>query len=384
VISRSTLDELPALFQLATLYTLVVWLSESGTVDRRSAVVALWLTLFVFAAVARVAARAGARRLTPPERCLFVGSERTARSVRAKLESNTQLHAEIVGVIDGSAGKPAASVLKALHPQVIGLNVDRVILALHGDSEADATLELITAIKGYGCKVSLMPRMLEVVGSSVEFEDLDGVPILGVRRFGLSRSSRAIKRGFGLAIASIGLLAIAPLMGLIALAIRIDSSGPILFRQTRVGRDGRRFQIVKFRSMVDGADAQKADLRHLNEACGLFKIARDPRITRVGALLRCTSLDELPQLFNVIRGEMSLIGPRPLVIEDDCLIEGWHRRRLHLKPGMTGPWQILGSTRIPLEEMVTIDYLYVANWTLWADVKILLRTVAHVFGRRGC
>ncbi|HEX7292566.1 MAG TPA: exopolysaccharide biosynthesis polyprenyl glycosylphosphotransferase, partial [Conexibacter sp.] len=334
--------------------------------------------------VARVAARATARRTTQAERCLFVGDERTASSLDAKLDGNPHLHAEVVGVVALHGDQAAASVLGTIRAQVADLDVDRVILALQGGSEADSALELITAIKGYGCKVSLMPRMLEVVGSAVEFEDLDGVPMLGVRRFGLSRSSRAVKRGFDLALAAIGLLAVAPLLALIALAIRIDSRGPILFRQTRVGRDGRRFEIVKFRSMVDGADEQKAELRHLNEACGLFKIAKDPRVTRVGALLRATSLDELPQLLNVLRGEMSLVGPRPLVIEDDCLIQGWHRRRLHLKPGMTGPWQILGSTRIPLEEMVTIDYLYVANWTLWADFKILLRTVAHVLGRRGC
>jgi exopolysaccharide biosynthesis polyprenyl glycosylphosphotransferase len=383
VISRSTLDELPSLFQLATVYTLVVWLTEAHSVQRRSAIVGLWLVLFLFTALARIVARYAARRLTSAERCLFVGAEQTGRWLKSKLASNPHLHAELVGSVPYGGGDPAAA-LHAIQPQTVALDVDRVILALHGESEADAGLELITAIKSFGCKVSLMPRMLEVVGSSVEFEDVDGVPVLGVRRFGLSRSSRAVKRGLDLAIACFGLLMVGPLMALMAVAIKLDSSGPVLFRQTRVGRDGKRFSIVKFRSMVDGADAQKAGLRHLNEAGGLFKIVDDPRITRMGSLLRRTSLDELPQLLNVVRGEMSLVGPRPLVLEDDCLIQGWHRRRLHLKPGMTGPWQILGSTRIPLEEMVTIDYLYVANWSLWADVKILLRTVAHVFARRGC
>jgi lipopolysaccharide/colanic/teichoic acid biosynthesis glycosyltransferase len=124
-------------------------------------------------------------------------------------------------------------------------------------------------------------------------------------------------------------------------------------------------------------------LRERNEQEGLFKIADDPRVTRVGRILRRTSLDELTQLFNVVRGEMSLVGPRPLVPEEDRQIQGWHRRRLHLTPGMTGPWQVLGSSRIPMREMVTIDYLYVANWSLWGDFKILLRTVPHVVLRRG-
>ena len=163
-------------------------------------------------------------------------------------------------------------------------------------------------------RVSVLPRMLEVVGSAVEFDDVDGMTMLGVRPFGLSRSSRLLKRAFDLVATSVGLLAVGPVMAAIALAIRLDSKGPVFFRQVRVGRDGRHFRIFKFRSMVVDADAQKERLRALNEVGdGMFKITDDPRVTRVGELLRRTSLDELPQLFNVLRGEMSLVGPRPLV-----------------------------------------------------------------------
>jgi len=136
--------------------------------------------------------------------------------------------------------------------------------------------------------------------------------------------------------------------------------------------------------MIVNADALKESLRDRNEAQdGLFKIAKDPRITRVGGWLRRSALDELPQLWNIVRGEMSLVGPRPLVIDEDQRVEGWHRRRLELMPGMTGPWQILGPARVPLREMVAIDYLYVANWSLWTDIKILLRTIPHVLGQKG-
>ncbi len=166
--------------------------------------------------------------------------------------------------------------------------------------------------------------------------------------------------------------------------LRLTSRGPVFFRQERVGRGGRSFELLRFRSMCVDAEQRKAGLAAHNQAAkGFFKIADDPRITRVGRLLRRTNLDELPQLLNVLRGEMSLVGPRPLIPQEDRRVVGWHRRRLELTPGITGHWQVLGSSRIPLDEMVAIDYLYVANWSPWTDVKLLLRTIPHVLGARG-
>jgi lipopolysaccharide/colanic/teichoic acid biosynthesis glycosyltransferase len=169
----------------------------------------------------------------------------------------------------------------------------------------------------------------------------------------------------------------------IAAAIRLTSPGPVLFRQQRIGRDGRPFSMLKFRTMVVGADALKAQLRARNQASGLFKVVDDPRVTRLGRLLRRTSLDELPQLLNVLRGEMSLVGPRPLIAEEDGTIAGWHRRRLSVRPGMSGVWQVMGSARVPLSEMVELDNLYVLSWSPWLDLKILLRTAAFVLARKG-
>jgi exopolysaccharide biosynthesis polyprenyl glycosylphosphotransferase len=261
--------------------------------------------------------------------------------------------------------------------------VERAIIAPRS-AVSDDLLNTIRRLKLLGVRVSVLPRLFEVVGASVERDEVDGITLLGMRRYGLSRSSRVIKRALDLAGAGLGVLVLAPVLATIAIAIKLDSPGPVFFRQRRMGRDDVPFEMLKFRTMVDGAESQKAALAARNEAeDGLFKIKDDPRITRVGGLLRRTSLDELPQLFNVLGGDMALVGPRPLVLDEACRIEGWQRSRLQLPPGMTGPWQVFGSARIPLTEMVKIDYLYGANWSLWLDVKILLRTVAFVFERRG-
>jgi exopolysaccharide biosynthesis polyprenyl glycosylphosphotransferase len=245
-------------------------------------------------------------------------------------------------------------------------------------------LYTIRELKSYGVKVSVLPDTSRVAGSSVELDHLHGITLLGMRRFEITRSSRFIKRGFDLVVSALALAALAPVLVAIAVALKVDSPGPVLFRQRRIGRNGEEFEMLKFRSMVDGADHLKEELRSFNEgAAGLFKISRDPRITTVGRILRRWSLDELPQLFNVLRGEMALVGPRPLVPEEDQQVEGWYRRRLDVAPGMTGHWQVLGASRIPLDEMVKLDYLYVANWSVWNDIRLLLRTMPVVFGRRG-
>jgi len=386
VLKKTTLDESPRLLEASGLFVLAVWLlSEPGTVARVPAreLLGLWAATLVLLLVARVVARYFARRLATTERCLVVGDHRSVSAIRAKLQS-ARIDARVVGAMamgvrpeEGAHGRE-----HRLTELVRDLDVHRVIIA-PTEWDAAETLDLVRAAKHAGVRVSVLPRLLEVVGSSVEFDHVDGLTMLGVRRFGLSRSSRALKRAFDLAGSSLLLVAMAPAMAAIAMAIRIDTRGPLLFRQTRVGRAGKRFQILKFRSMVDGAEARKEGLRALNQTEGLFKIENDPRITRVGRFLRRTSLDELPQLFNVWRGEMSLVGPRPLVVDEDEQVIGLDRHRLHLTPGMTGHWQIMGSARIPMNEMVGIDYLYVANWSLWTDVKILLRTVPYVLSSRG-
>jgi lipopolysaccharide/colanic/teichoic acid biosynthesis glycosyltransferase len=175
----------------------------------------------------------------------------------------------------------------------------------------------------------------------------------------------------------------------IAALIKLESRGPVFFRQVRMGSGGKGFRIFKFRTMVVDADARKSEVRHLNKHLRpgndprMFKIPDDPRVTRVGRFLRCHSLDELPQLFNVLRGDMSLVGPRPLILEEDQHVDNWARMRLDLRPGMTGLWQVLGRSDIPFDEMVKLDYLYVTTWSLWQDFRLLLRTVPLMVRARG-
>jgi exopolysaccharide biosynthesis polyprenyl glycosylphosphotransferase len=391
LLRKTTLDEAPKLLQLATLCALVAWLAGGlivqGTLDRHEAML-LWLALAVFLIVARTASRALALRVAPAERCLFIGDEVSAETIRAKLtgqgvKADVVAHLDLDKVAPWSTDSFSEARLAEITDLAQTLDVHRAIIAPRS-VDAGEMLNLVRTLKAVGVRVSVLPRLLEVVGSSVEFDDLHGVTVMGVRRFDLTRSSAAFKRAFDLFGAIVGLVAVSPLLGVIAVAIKLDSRGPVFFRQQRVGRHGHRFSMLKFRTMVPDAEALKEGLRDRNEAQeGLFKIAGDPRITRVGRLLRSSALDELPQLWNIVRGEMSLVGPRPLVIDEDQRIAGWHRRRLELMPGMTGPWQILGPARVPLREMVAIDYLYVANWSLWSDIKILLRTIPHVLARRG-
>ncbi len=392
LLRKTTLDEAPRLFQLATLCALVAWLTGGllvrGALDRHEALF-LWLALTGGLILARAGSRMLALRIAPAERCLFIGDEASAETIRSKFTGHGGVKAEVVAHLDldkvasWSTDSFSETRLAEIRDLAQTLDVHRAIIAPRS-VDGGEMLNLVRTLKAVGVRVSVLPRLLEVVGSSVEFDDLHGVTVMGVRRFDLTRSSAAFKRAFDLFGASLGLLAVSPLLLVVAVAIKLDSRGPVFFRQLRVGRYGQRFHMLKFRTMVPEAEAMKESLRDRNEAKeGLFKIADDPRVTRVGRWLRKSALDELPQLWNIVRGEMSLVGPRPLVVDEDRRVEGWHRRRLELMPGMTGPWQILGPARVPLREMVAIDYIYIANWSLWTDVKILLRTIPHVLARRG-
>jgi exopolysaccharide biosynthesis polyprenyl glycosylphosphotransferase len=206
-----------------------------------------------------------------------------------------------------------------------------------------------------------------------------GIPLIGVRQGRVSPFARFLKRGIDVVFSLLVLILFVPLMGLIALAIKFDSPGPVLFRQDRVGKGVRPFTVYKFRSMKIGAEEQKEFLRDLNEAAGpIFKIKDDPRVTRVGRWLRRFSLDELPQFYNVLRGDMSIIGPRPPLAEEVAEYQPWHMRRLETAPGITGLWQVSGRSELPFDEMALLDIYYIEQWSPGLDVKILLRTIPTI------
>ncbi|PTL59879.1 exopolysaccharide biosynthesis polyprenyl glycosylphosphotransferase [Paraconexibacter algicola] len=382
LVRKTTIEEVPKLFQHAVLATLVIVIADGhlgiGEVGDRQAL-ALCGLLVSLTTVCRMLARRVAGGMSQPERILVLGSAEAERNLHERAAG--RVGAEFVGAV------PLERVgsHEDLRRLVGAFDVDRVIIVPSDLAAATDTPELIRAAKAAGVRVSVLPGVLDVVGSQVEFDDVFGVTLLGVRRFGLTRSSRAVKRGFDITVAVLAGLVALPVVALAAIVIKLDSPGPVFFRQERIGFRGRRFRMVKLRTMVDGADAMKGELAAQNEvADGMFKIAEDPRVTRVGRLLRKTHLDELPQLYNVLRGQMSVVGPRPLIRNEDERITGLDRRRLELTPGMTGPWQILGShRRIPMGEMLKLDYLYAANWSLWNDLKILLRTAAIVLRRHG-
>jgi exopolysaccharide biosynthesis polyprenyl glycosylphosphotransferase len=391
VLHKTTLDETPKLFHVALTFAFLAWLADDLLATDGFGKPEILFTLgalVVLLGANRSLARRVALHAATPERILVLGSSSECRRIEEKLATVSPVKAEIVGRVPVSheprvdRGEEVLGILAELDYVLRRERIDRVVICPHGDSSTDM-LDTIRTVKGLGVKISVMPRLFEVVGSSVEFDELGGMTLLGIRRYELTKSSAFLKRALDVAGASVGLVLLAPFFATMAVAIKLGSAGPVFFRQRRVGRGGTAFDMFKFRTMYDDADRAKADLLDLNEADGFFKIADDPRVTRIGRVLRKSSLDELPQLINVLRGEMSLVGPRPLVYEEDARIEGFSRRRLDVTPGMTGAWQVLGSSRIPMRDMITIDYLYRANWSLWLDLKILLRTVPHVLHRRG-
>jgi exopolysaccharide biosynthesis polyprenyl glycosylphosphotransferase len=390
-LSHSALDEVPAIFHAYVIGSVGLWGFFNVFVGK--VVFAAILTFALSAAILmvgmRLVQRRALNRLMGPERVLFVGGGETAATLMRRMRARGGPHA--VGLLTRRGDEviafdvPTVGEFESadIDDVLTRLNVERVVVTEHNRGQDDLVLDLLRRCKQLSVKASLVPATVDVVGPSLEVDHIGGITVLGINPPVLSRSARAVKRSLDLVGAGLLVLAMSPVMAVIAIAIKLDSKGPVFFRQRRVGRGGRVFLITKFRSMVVDAEEQRGALLKLSRDPDWLLLDRDPRITRVGGFLRRTSLDELPQLLSVLRGDMSLVGPRPLIEAEDSLIQGWRRARVDLTPGLTGLWQVLGRTSIPFEEMVKLDYVYVTNWSLWGDVQLILRTLPVVISRRG-
>ena len=392
LIHKSTLDELPRLIESVVLGSTLLAFFGSMVAELspgRTRVVLFVALTAVLMPTLRAVARAVVVRRAQPERCLIVGSGAVAHTLAEKIGKHPEYGVQLAGVLDeGEARIPGATVsrlpsIDEFEDLCRSLQVERVVIAFSSLSH-DELLDVISMSKRLSLKVSILPRLFEAIGQAVEIDEVEGMMLLGMSAVTRTKSSLWLKRGIDITIAGLGLIVLSPVLLAIAVAIKLNSRGSVLYSQYRIGRGERPFRLLKFRTMYTGADALKHSLAHLNEASSpMFKIASDPRVTPVGRVLRRFSLDELPQLWNVLRGEMSLVGPRPLVPDEDGHVLGRHRTRLELTPGLTGPWQVMGRTAIPFGEMIRLDYLYVAEWSLWNDIKLLVRTAPVVFSGKG-
>jgi len=343
--------------------------------------------------VSRAVARGWAHQVVPlRQRTVIVGSGIVADRLADRLERHREFGLETIGLVDddvhrldGALGLPTLGSLDELDQVLDTHEVDRVIIAFSRASHQQL-LSCIRVCRDHRVAVDVVPRLFELLDGAQSLNQIGGLPLLSIGAPPLSRASRVAKRGLDIAISSLLLLVLSPLLVAVAIAIKLDSRGPVLFRQVRAGRGETEFELIKFRSMYQDAEKRKADFEQENEATDgvMFKIKRDPRITRVGGFLRRGSLDELPQLINVLRGEMSLVGPRPLILKEaKHAAQTWHARRLDLRPGITGLWQVSGRSDLPFQEMVRFDYQYVSGWSLARDVEILLATIPVVLSGRG-
>ena len=326
--------------------------------------------------------RAGVRR-----RALLVGSGEHLRDLHESLgRGRSGIDYEFVGALGPAADGvtlPVLGDLKAL-PRVLGTRqVDELILT-DADFNDRELLEMAEHAHRRGVKVRVAPRTSELLLQRAEFVPGQSVPLFELRPPAFLGGEWVLKRTFDLAVSLLVLILGLPLWLLIAGGVTLTSPGPILFRDRRIGLGEAEFDMLKFRTMYADAAEHQAFLEAANEASGpLFKMRRDPRVTPVGALLRRFSLDEIPQLLNVLRGEMSLVGPRPLPLRDYRQLSDWHHKRYNILPGITGLWQISGRSNLGFDDLVRLDFYYLENWSLWLDITILVKTVPAVLATRG-
>ncbi len=320
-------------------------------------------------------------------RALLVGSGKHIDAVAHALEGRSRMRVELVGYISLTPrpqnGLRSLGQIDDLADVLVRERVQEVIIA-DPDFPQEKAVELVDVCHRRGVTVQVAPSTMEILIDRAEFVPGQVVPLFKLRPPVFEGIDYALKRTFDLVLAGAGLLLLSPVLLGIAIAVKLSSRGPVIYRSLRPGMAGQPFYCFKFRTMYQHADEVQADLESLNEKTGaLFKIREDPRLTGVGRFLRHHSLDELPQLVNVVRGEMSLVGPRPLPMRDFNRLEEWHKKRYLVLPGITGLWQVSGRSELDFDDLVRLDFLYLERWSIMLDLSILLKTIPAVLGRRG-
>jgi exopolysaccharide biosynthesis polyprenyl glycosylphosphotransferase len=397
--SYSSVDDTWGVLNMVTLGTWFLvagtWLTGIADPNFRK-LLAFWVSAIVLVSGGRIVARALVRRTAAyVQNTLIIGAGSVGQLIAKKLLQHPEYGLNIVGFVDDNPTERRSDIgdlaviggMRSIALCVELLDVERVIVAFSGDSH-ETTLETLRELETLDVQIDLVPRLFEGVPPESHFHSAEGLTLIALPRARLSQTSLMLKRSLDIVGSLAGLVLLSPLLIAVGIAVVLDSRGPILFRQTRMGRNGDTFKIVKFRTMAVDADARKHEIAHLNKHSHpngdprMFKVHDDPRITKVGRVLRRTSIDELPQLWNVLVGQMSLVGPRPLILDEHAHVGGWGLKRLELKPGITGLWQVLGRDDIPFNEMIEFDYRYVTGWSLWNDVKLMFRTIPVLLRRR--
>jgi len=322
---------------------------------------------------------------------LILGAGEMGQTLVLKMLQDKGLGYKVIGFLDDDPTKIGRSYngaevlgnLQQIKDVIRRENIDEVIIAsVH--IPAEKSLDIITECERYEVEFKIVPGILELIASRVDADELAGVPLLTVTEIRLKGMNALVKRTADMILSALGIIIISPILLVFAALVKITSSGPVFFIQERVGLDGQNFPMFKFRSMIKDADELIPKLEALSEVEGhLFKMKDDPRITPLGKFMRRYSIDELPQLLNVFFGHMSLVGPRPPLPREVAKYSSWHRKRLRVRPGITGPWQVSGRSHLPFEDMVRLDIYYIENWSLWLDFKIFLRTIPVVFTGSG-
>ncbi len=323
------------------------------------------------------------------DRALIVGGGEIGRAIMRNVLAQPDLGYRIEGFIDddptkGTIGNfPLLGGTNQLRQVMRARAIDEVIITLPWHAR-EKIVAIMQDAEAAGARVKIVPDLFQLSLSKIAVDAVGGIPLIGVKDSAISSGTFSLKRVMDVLLTLIVFVLILLPTAIIALLIKLTSPGPVIFEQSRVGRGGKIFTAYKFRTMRVGADEEKEKFAHLNEASGpLFKIRNDPRMTGVGKWLRRTSLDELPQLLNVLRGDMSLVGPRPPLPNEVAQYEEWHKRRLDIAPGMTGLWQVSGRSELTFDEMVMLDLYYIENWSPWLDMWILLKTIPAIFTARG-